>query len=202
MNGLFGTRPGTEAMRARFLMNVSIAIFLFGGLFTVGVFVLPSVKTPQTFTTYGPNTAYGNSTYTISGYFLPPIDSGVQISLTISDFTPNSISMSLFPSDPNSVAPTGPPLVYNSNVPGPIFHIVVVSSADQPYGIYVSSLNRTRFTLSITSTWTLFYPLRGYLPVGFFLLLLGAVGAAHFNQARRKEEEYDRVMGEIRSHEK
>ncbi len=186
-------------MKARLLLNISMFILIVGALFTIAVFVLPTIKTPQTFTTFGPNTAYGNSTYTISGYFLPPIDSGTQISLTLSDFTPNSISMSLFPSNPNSVAPIGPPLIYDSNVAGPIFHVVVVSSGDQAYGIYISSLNRTRYTMAVSSTWTLFYPLRGYLPVGFFLVLLGAVGAAHFNQSKKREEEYDRVMKEVRS---
>jgi hypothetical protein len=185
-------------LRARILLNVSLIILISGALFTVAVFVLPIIRTPQTFITYGPNTAYGNSTYTISGYFLPPIGAGVPISLTISDFTPNSISMSLFPSSPNSVAPIGPPLVYDSDVQGPIFHIVVVSPADQAYGIYISSLNRTRFTMAVTSIWTLFYPLRGYLPVSFFLILLGAVGMLYFYQAQRREEEYDRVMAELK----
>ena len=186
-------------MKAAFFMNVSIAILVVGALFAVAVFVLPDIKTPQTLTTEGPNTAYGNSTYTISGYFLPPIDSGVPISVTLSQFMPNSLAMSLFPSDPNSISPRGPPLIYDSNVAGPIFHVVVVSTADQPYGIYISSLNRTGYLLAITSSWTLFYPLRGYIPVAFFLILLGAVGTAYFRQSKRREEEYERVVKEVRS---
>lgn len=186
-------------MRAKLLLNISVFVLIVGALFTVSVFVLPSIRTPQTFTTFGPNNAYGNSTYTISGYFLPPIPSGAQIVLILSDFTPNSISVSLFPSNANSVAPIGPPLIYDSNVAGPIFRVALVSTGDQAYGIYISSLNRTRYTMAVSSTWTLFYPLRGYLPVGFFLILLGLVGTAHFNQAKKREEEYDKVMKEVRS---
>lgn len=186
-------------MNARLFLNISLIILIAGVFFSAAVFVLPNIKTPQTYMTYGPNTPYGNLNYTISGYFFPPIDAGQQISVTLFDFEPNSISMSLFPSGPSSVSPTGPPLVYDPNVVGPIFHVVVDSPADQAYGIYISSLNRTKFTMEVSSTWTLFYPLRGYLPVGFFLILLGGVGSAHFYQEGKREEEYERVVKEAQS---
>lgn len=184
-------------MRASYLLAIFWVILVAGVALTVGSLVLPDVSTNQTLVSHGPISPYGAYSYQISGYFFPSIQQGQTIDLNVSDYKANSITLSFFPSQPNSVSPNGTPLLFLPNLEGPYSHIVLTSPATQPYGMYITSQNRSSFTVVVRSVWSPFYVLRVYLPEGIFLILLGAVGVVNFRESKRREEEYLRVMAEI-----
>lgn len=186
-------------MKEGALLVVFTAILLAGVVLVIAAFVLPNVTSNQTMVSHGPIMPYGNSSYQISGYFFPPIAEGEQISLNISDYKSNSISISFFPSAQGSVSPTGTPLLFLPNLVGSFSHVVLTSTDTQPYGMYVTSLNRSSFTLTVASAWSPYYSLRGYVSEGIFMILLGGLGAVYFRGAKQREEEYRRVLAEVRS---
>jgi len=148
---------------------------------------------------HGPVTPYGNSSYTISGYFFPPIAKGEKITLNISDYKPGSIIISVFPSSEDSALPAGSPIFSQPNFAGTSSQVVLTSTATQPYFMYVTSQNRTPFTLTVSSVWSPFYFLRGYVSEGIFMILLGALGVIYFRGAKRREEEYRKVLAEVQA---
>ncbi len=181
-------------MKAAAWMLLSLIVLASGVFLVIAAYSLPQVKMPETFSADGPATPYGNSTYMISGYAFPPIDRGQEIRISISGYAPGTVSISLFPSVPGSVSPVGPPLFFRTGLPGPDYQIAFDSPATQPYGLYVSSVNRTSFLLTVKSVWSPFDPIRGYVPEGLLLLLAGAVGWVHFRGETRREAEYERAV--------
>jgi hypothetical protein len=186
-------------MNAGILLAVFTAILVAGVAFVVGTYILPSVPSPQTMVSHGPIVPYGNSSYTISGYFFPPIAKGEQVTLNISGYKPGTITISFFPSAEGSVSPTGSPLLFQPNLAGTSLNVVLTSTGTQAYGMYVTSENRSTFTLTVSSTWSPFYFLRGYVSEGIFMVLLGGLGVVYFRGAKRREEEYKKVLEEVRS---
>ena len=186
-------------MKAVWFLLTSIIILGGGVALVIGAFVLPNVKSSQTMVSNGPVVAYGNGTGQISGYFFPPIDKGTQIILNFTGYKPNSITISFFPSAAGFTAPTGPPLLFLPNLADSEFHVVLTSTDTQAYGIVVTSQNRSPFTMQVRSAWSPYYSLMGYVPEGLFLLLMGAIGTVYFRGAKRRREEYERVLAEVRS---
>lgn len=186
-------------MRAGILLVIFWVILLAGIVLTIAAVALPNVSTSQTLVSHGPTSPYGVSAYQISGYFFPSIPEGQSIDLNISNYKPNSITVSFFPSAPNSVSPSGTPLLFLPSLEGNYSHVVLTSTATQSYGMYITSQNRSSFTLVVSSVWSPFYVLRVYLPEGIFMILLGVVGVVNFRESKRTEEEYRRVMAEVQS---
>lgn len=184
-------------MKATRWLRISEAALIIGVALAACAFVLPGVKAPQTASSVGPVYPYSNSNYTISGYLIPPVDAGQNITLKLSGYKPNSLSLSFFPSRDNNVSPSGTPLLFVASLPWPVFSAEVVAPATQFYGIYITSTNRTGFSITITSVWSPFYPLRGYVPEGVFLIIFGVLGTGYFSAARRREREEDRVISEV-----
>lgn len=186
-------------MKAAWYLLASIIILAGGITLVVAAFALPNVKSSETMVSNGPVIAYGNGTSQISGYSFPQIDKGTQIILNVTGYKPNSITISFFPSAAGSVAPTGSPLLFQPNLADSEFYVILTSTDTQAYGMYVTSLNRSPFTLQVRSVWSPYTSLMVYVPEGFFLMLLGAIGVAYFRGAKRRQEEYERVLAEVRS---
>jgi hypothetical protein len=186
-------------MKAAVFLLVSIIILAGGVALVVAAAVLPYVKSPQTMTSNGPVYSYGNGTVQISGYYFPPIDRGTQIVLDVTGYKPDSITISFFPSASSSVSPTGSPLLFQPNLGDSKFHAILTSTDTQPYGMYVNSLNRSSFTVQVHSVWSPYQYLVGYVPEGFFLMLLGAIGVAYSRGAKRRQDEYKRVVAEVQA---
>jgi hypothetical protein len=186
-------------MKAGTLLTVFIVILLAGVVLLVASFVLPNISAAQTMVSHGPIVPYGDSSYQISGYFFPPIAQGEKISLNITGYESESITFSFFPSAGGSVAPIGTPLLFQPTLAGTSTSVVLTSTATQPYGLFVTSLNRTPFTLTVSSVWSPYYSLRGYVSAGIFMIILGGLGVVYFRDAKRREEEIDKVLAEVRS---
>jgi hypothetical protein len=181
-------------VKASSWMLLSIVVLAAGVSLLIAALVLPHVKLPQTFSAFGPATPYGNSTYMISGYAFPEIDKGQEISIGVSEYLPGTVSISFFPAVPGSVSPSGPPILFRTDLPSPDYAITFLSPATEPYGLYVSSVNRTSFLVTVKSVWSPFDPIRGYVPEGLLLMLAGIVGWVHFRGESRREKEYERVL--------
>ncbi|HUI85622.1 MAG TPA: hypothetical protein VLY21_00510 [Nitrososphaerales archaeon] len=184
-------------MRATRFLAAFWVILGAGVALTIGAVVLPGVATAQTLVSNGPISPYGFASYQISGYFFPSIAKGQTIDVNVSNYTPGSIEISLFPSQPYSVSPTGTPLLFLPALEGSYSHVVLTSPETQPYGMYVTSQNRSTYTLVVKSVWSPYYVIRVYLPEGIFLIILGIVGVINFTESRRREAEVRRVMSEL-----
>jgi hypothetical protein len=184
-------------LRATVLLAVFAAIFVGGMVLSIGSVVLPDVTSSQTLVSHGPVTPYGVSSYQISGYFLPPIPQGQSIDINVSGYLPGTIGISLFPSGPDSLSPTGSPILFLPVLQGPYSHVTLTSTGTQAYGLLVTSLNRSSYDLVVTSVWSPYYVLRVYLPEGIFLMILGAVGVINFRESRRREAEVRKVLAEV-----
>jgi len=159
----------------------------------VATLALPYVKTPQAFITEGPVTPYGNSSYTISGYFIPPVDAGRNITVRVSYYEPNSVLLELSPLKGDSQLP---PLMYGTPS-GPSYSGTVVSPATQAYRLIIASFNRTVFVVNVSSVWSPFYDTREYTVPAAFGAMGGIGGVYYFTLKRRKEERDEQMMKQI-----
>ncbi len=161
--------------------------------------VLPEVRSPQTANYAGPTTSYYDSTTVLSGYFLPPINKGDLIRISLSNFSRHSIVISLFPASPGNFAPVGP-LLLQELPDGTNFTSILESTGTQSYGLFVVSYNRTTFSLRIQSNWSPFYVLNTYVvPAVFLVMVTGA--AAYYNiYAEKRWRSEQRAVREATPH--
>ena len=151
----------------------------------ISTFVLPLVKSPQAANFVGPTNPYASSNTMLSGFFIPPVNRGDPIKITVSNFSLRSILMTLFPASPGNIAPAGPLLL--QVVPtGSNFSTTVESSGTQPYGLYVVSYNMTSYDLRIQSVWSPFYVVETYTVPAVFLVLATGAAAYYYAYAERR----------------
>jgi hypothetical protein len=168
------------------LAAISFAVF-------IATLALPYIKNPQSFIEEGPITPYGNSTYTISGYFIPPVDAGRNISLEVSYYEPNSVLLELSPLQGDAQLP---PILYGTPS-GASFSGTLVSPATQAYRLIIASFNRTVFVVKVSSVWSPFYDSRGYTVPAAFGMMGGIGGAYYFTLKRKKEEIEEQATKQI-----
>ena len=139
-------------------------LFALSTVFLASVLVLPLVKTPQHSVYRGPATPYVGGDTSISGYYIPTVDSGTTITVSVDDFRAGALDISIFPSQVGGVSPSGPPVYFKT----PLINTTEFFRADQtqPYGIYVISRNYTAFTIIIEATYSPYYWLTGYDTIG------------------------------------
>ncbi len=155
--------------------------------------VLPEVRSPQTATYSGPTTSYHNSTTVLSGYFLPPINKGDLIQVSVSNFSRHSVVISLFPASPGNFAPVGPLLL--QEIPdGTNFASTLESTGTQSYGLFVVSYNRTTFSLRIQSNWSPFYVLHTYVVPAVFLVIATGAAAYYYIYAEKRWRSEQRAV--------
>ena len=151
----------------------------------ISTFVLPLVKSPQAANYVGPTNPYAGSTTMLSGFFIPSVNRGDPIKITVSNFSQRSILITLFPASPGNIAPAGPLLL--QVVPtGTNFSTTVESTGTQPYGLYVVSYNMTSFDLRIHSIWSPYDLVDTYTVPAVFLVLATAMAAYYYTYAEKR----------------
>jgi hypothetical protein len=151
----------------------------------ISTFVLPLVRSPQAANYVGPSNPYANSSTMLSGFFIPPVNRGDQIKITVSNFSQRSILITLFPASPGNIAPAGPLLLQEAPT-GTNFSTTVESTGTQPYGLYVVSYNMTSFNLRIESIWSPYHIVDTYTVPAVFLVLATAVAVYYYTYAEKR----------------
>jgi len=137
---------------------------------------MPYYKSPQRLEGSGPGVEFTSSRpYWINSYFIPPIDSGQPISLTVLSDRVGATTVVLAYYDENLQTIVGPPLVdviFGPDQKG----LVSFTRTDRsgPYFLTIDSFNST-FTFYIASKWSPFYWLRTLAVYSFGLLPVGVV---------------------------
>jgi hypothetical protein len=147
---------------------------------------------------WGPVVPYRGSNETLSGYFIPPVDVGETINISVSLFSRASLDILIFPTGEGSIAPAGPPLL-QASPPGTSYATSLVSPQTQAYGIYVVSHNRTEFLLRVASVWSPYYVFRTYLLPAVALVMATGVATYYFTLATKREEVFEEALAEARS---
>jgi hypothetical protein len=178
--------------------KAALAILLLSSAALGATLVLPQVSFPQAVSYEGPAVPYGNSTYSISGYYIPTVNQGAFVRVDLSGYSPSSVILSLFPTAQSTLSPTGPPLLTFSLSPEPDQNATILSPSTQAYGIYVVSYNDTSFRLGVSSVWSPFYDYRIYSAPAVFFLIASGIAFYYFRltAARRRWEE--EAMEELR----
>lgn len=172
--------------------KASLAALAVAALVVAVTIVLPLVSFPQTERQQGPEVPYGNSSYSISGYYIPTVPQGTSITVEISGYAPGTVILSLFPTSQNTIAPSGPPVASFQRPTGPNASATFLSPSTQPYGIYVVSYNGTSYAITISAIWSPFYVVRLYTYPAAFALIVFAIIAYYFHETagrRRSERE-------------
>ena len=158
---------------------LSAVLFVISLTFLACVIVLPQYKSPQRAVYQGPATPYPKSGTTISGYYIPTVDQGAKVTVSIDNFLAGAIDVSIFPSQVGAIAPSGGPVfVKTPQINSTEFFI---SDSTQPYGIYVISRNSTKFTLIVEATYSAYYGLQTYASVAVALAIATGVLLYYYN---------------------
>ena len=162
----------------------SAVMFVLSLIFMSCVLVLPLYKSPQQAVYRGPAVAYSGGNTTISGYYIPTVDAGSKVSVSIDDFIPGAVDITVFPSQPGAIAPTGGPVYIKT----PLINTTgsFTSDATRAYGVYVVSRNSTKFVLIVAATYSQFYWLSTYASVGVFLTFATAILLYYYTFTSRR----------------
>lgn len=152
---------------------LSAALFVMSIVFFASIIALPQVKTPQHAVYRGPAVPYGTGDTALSGYYIPTVDAGSKVTISIDEFVPGDVDITVFPTQPGAIAPTSGPVYIKT----PLFNLSATfkENVTQPYGIYVISRNGTKFTLGVEATYSPFYWLPAYSSIGVILVLATGV---------------------------
>jgi len=162
-------------LRVRKGQAIGIVLFTLALIFLFVGTVMPYYKSPQRIQGSGPKVEFTSSTpYWIDGYFIPPIDVGTPISLSVSSDRTGATTVLLASYDQDRQTIIGPPLVnvvFASAEKG----LVVFTNAGRsgPYLLTITSYNSS-YTFYLSSVWSPFYALRSLTIFGLGLLPLGA----------------------------
>jgi hypothetical protein len=153
-----------------------IVLFTVGLIFLFVATVMPYYKSPQRLEGTGPDIPFTPSRpYWINSYFIPPIDAGQPISLTVLADREGATTVVLAFYDENLqniVAPSLVNVVFAPDEKG----LVVFTKANRsgPYLLIITSYNSS-FTFYLASTWSPFYKLRTLAIYAFGLIPFGLV---------------------------
>lgn len=158
---------------------LSAVLFALSLIFLASIIVLPQVKAPQHVVYNGPSVSYAGGDTAVSGYYIPTVDAGTRVKVSINDFRAGAVDISIFPSQTGAIAPAGVPVYIKT----PIINTTEYFTADatQAYGIYVISRNTSRFTLVVEATYSQFFWLSTYASVGVMLTFATAILLYYYN---------------------
>lgn len=153
-------------VRWKYLSGV---LFVLSIIFLGSTIVLPQVKSSQNVVYRGPAVAYGAGNNVVSGYYIPVVDAGSKVTVSMDDFLPGAVDISVFPSLMGGISPDGVPVYLKT----PLINssVTFTANATQAYGIYVISRNSTRYTLVVEAIYSSFFWLDTYTSVGVILTL-------------------------------
>lgn len=180
-------------VRWKYVSAVFLALSL---IFMASIFVLPEMKSPQNVVYKGPAVSYGTGDTAVSGYYIPTVDAGSKVTVSIDDFVPGAVDISIFPSQVGAVAPTGVPVYIKT----PLINTTEYFTSDstQPYGIYVISRNNSRFTLVVQATYSPFFWLWTYASVGVILTFASAILLYYYSFTSRRWSVEQKAIREAR----
>jgi hypothetical protein len=160
---------------------LAAAFLLASVVFLVGTLTLPQVRSPQQVTYHGPSVSYFNSTTALSGYYIPTVEKGSQVNIKFSNFVPNEVEISVFPTQPGNIAPVqgavpvfGQTLVTN-------FTLSFKALATQPYGVFVVSYDNTSYVMRVQAVYSPYYWLANYEVIGVIATLCSMVLLYYYN---------------------
>lgn len=179
--------------------RVSTWAFLAALVIMSVLLLLPQLRFVQKQSFEGPEVPYGNSDYTISGYYLPTIDFGTPISVTLSGYKPGTVILSLFPTGDFRIAPDGPPIISINRPLTAEASASVQAPTTHPYGIFVVSYNGTDYLLTVSSVWSPFYGLVIYDAPAVFVLIATGIAAYYFRQTAAVRRAEEKVWRELQS---
>jgi len=160
------------------------------------VLVLPEVKSPQHTVYDGPSSSFNGGGTSISGYYIPTVDAGSRVTVSIYDFIPGAVDISIFPSVVGGVTPAGGPIYIKTPTINTTEYFT--SATTQPYGIYVITRNSSRFILIVDATYSPWYWLVDYDSVAVFLTMGSAVLLYYYNfDAKRWKAEQKAIREAI-----
>lgn len=177
--------------------RVSVAVFAVATCSVLLSVILPFVSLPQTVTYEGPAVSYGSANYTISGYYIPTVSRGALINITLCCFQAGDVYLSLFPSKESEIAPSSTSILTMDPTTNVSSFASVRTPATQPYGIYVISYNGTAYALTISSTWSPFFVIRGYTEWLFLFMLASGVAAYYYRETATRRKDEKRVWAEL-----
>ena len=186
-------------MRIRKARALGVILFTLGLIFLFVGTVMPYYKSAQRLEGSGPGIQFTASRpYWINSYFIPPINAGQPIGLTVLSDRAGSTTVILAYYDEKFQSIVGPPLVDVIFAPDQK-GLVTFTRADRsgPYFLTIDSFNST-FTFYITSDWSPFYPLRTLAVYSFGLLPVGAVIAYYDEIAEQREKMVEKALKSIK----
>ena len=176
-----------------------VILFTLGLIFLFLGTVMPYYKSPQRLEGSGPGIEFTASRpYWINSYFIPPIDAGQPISLSVLSDRPGETTVVLAYYDDNLQTIVGPPLVDVIFAPDQK-GLDTFTRADRtgPYFLTIDSFNST-FTFYITSEWSPFYPLRTLAVYAFGLLPIGVVIIYYDEITEQRERMVEKALKGIK----
>jgi hypothetical protein len=175
---------------------LSSVMFVASLIFLGSVLVLPQYKSPQRAVYQGPATPYTQSGTTISGYYIPTVDEGSRVTVSIDDFLAGAIDVSIFPSQVGAITPSGGPVfVKTPQINSTEFFI---ADTTQPYGIYIISRNSTKFTLIVEATYSGYYWLMTYSSIAVALAIATGVLLYYYNFTAKRWKLEQQAIREAR----
>jgi len=174
---------------------IGVILFTLGVIFLFVGTVMPYYKSSQQLEGSGPGVQFTSSRpYWINSYFIPPIDAGQPIGLTVLSSRPGKLTVVLAYYDQSLQTIVGPPLVDVIFAPDQK-GLVSFTRADRtgPYFLTIDSFNST-FIFYITSKWSPFYWLRTLAVYSFGLLPVGAVIVYYDGISEQRERMFERAL--------
>lgn len=178
---------------------IGVILFTLGLIFLFFGTVMPYYKSPQRLEGSGPGVQFTSSRpYWINSYFIPPIDAGQPISLTVLSSRPGELTVVLAYYDENLQIIIPPPLVDVIFAPDQK-GLVTFTRADRsgPYFLTIDSFNST-FTFYLTSQWSPFYSLKTLAVYSFGLLPVGAVIIYYDEISEQRERMVEKALKGIK----
>jgi len=160
---------------------------------------MPYYKSPQRIQGSGPGVEFSSSLpYWINTYFIPPIDAGVAINLSVLSDRAGATTVLLAPYDQDRQTIIGPPLVnvvFAASEKGLV--VFTDSSRSVPYLLTITSYNSS-YTFYLSSVWSRFYALRTMTIYGLGLLPFGAVTFYYDRIVERREKMAEEALRGIK----
>ncbi len=178
---------------------VGLIFFTLGLIFLFIGTVLPYYHSPQQIEGSGPGIEFTSSRpYWINSYFIPPIDAGEPIALTVLSDREGATNVVMAYYDENLQSIVGPPVVDVIFAPDQK-GLVDFTKADRsgPYLLTITSYNST-YTFHVTSKWSPFYKLKTLAIYAFGLIPVGVIIFYYDHISEQREKMFEEALKGIR----
>jgi hypothetical protein len=174
------------------LITLAVIFFAFGT-------IMPYYKSPQRLEGTGPGVEFTSSlSYWINSYFVPPVDAGQQMYLSVLSNRAGATTVLLAPYDPGTQTIISPVLVNVAFAPSQKgLATYTRATKPGPYLLTITSYNST-YSFTLTSVWSPFYAVRSLTIYALGLLPLGAVILYYDGIAEKREKMFEEALKGIK----